>query len=254
MKLVASLVVCLALSGVARSAYAADSDEDVDAFARVISAEAEIRSGPGVSHRVIYRAARGETFLVSGREGTGFWLEVTLPDGRVGYVLGDTIERIAAGPDAPEEAVKPGFFAPPALQSARAGFALMGGVFDHDGYAELRPALVLAPAIAIEPYFGLALQRDSRRFLYGLGATLNLCPDWAVAPFVHIGGGGMHETPNDEFVRQEADFFHARAGGGFLISLRLRVLIRLEANNTILFTEDTYRNVQTYYGGLGTYF
>jgi hypothetical protein len=55
-------------------------------------------------------------------------------------------------------------------------------------------------------------------------------------------------------VRTSADFFHARAGGGLLVSLRWRILLRLEANNTVLYTEETYRNVQSYYGGLGTYF
>jgi hypothetical protein len=232
----------------------AQEDDEVDAFARVVVAETALRSGPGVSHRVIYRAERGETFLIEGREGTGFWLKVVLPDGRVGWVLGDTVEPVGAGPDAPEGAVKPGFFAPPALQTARGGIAMMGGVFDLDGYVEIRPALVLAPAIAIEPYAGLALQTDGRRVLYGAGGTLNLAPDWALAPFMHIGGGGLHESPREEFVSESRDFFHARAGGGVLISLRLRVSLRLEANNTVIFTEDTYDNVQTYYGGLGAYF
>ena len=231
-----------------------NEDEDVDAFAKVITAEAELRSGTGVSFRVIYRASRGETFLIQGREGAGYWLQVVLPDGRIGYLLGDTVETVAAGPDAPEGAVKPGFFAPPALETAHGGFAMMAGWFDRDGYAELRPALVLAPAIAIEPYVWLALQRDSKRFIYGLGSTLNLMPDWAISPFVHIGVGGMHQKPNDQFIRESEDWFHARAGGGFLISLRWRILLRLEANNTILYTEETYRNVQTYYGGLGVYF
>jgi hypothetical protein len=233
---------------------AAEDDEDIDAFAKVITAEAELRSGPGVSHRVIHVASRGETFLIEGRESSGYWLKVALPDGRIAYVLGDTVEAVAAGPDAPEGAVKPGFFAPPALQTARGGFAMMAGFFDRDGYVELRPALVLAPAIAIEPYAGLSLQRDARRFVFGVGGTMVLMPDWPVAPFVHIGGGVMHEDPNDEFVRAAADFYHARAGGGFFVSLRWRILLRAEANNTILFTEDSYANVQTYYGGLGTYF
>jgi len=254
MRLLATLALVTAISGVAGPARGAEADEDVDAFAKVVTAEAEIRSGPGVANRVIYRAERGETFLIQGREGSGYWLKIVLPDGREGYVLGDTVEPVGAGPDAPEGDVKPGFFAPPALQTARGGFALMAGMFDRDGYVEIRPALVLAPAASIEPYFGLALERDRKRFLYGIGGTMILMPDWAIAPFVHIGGGGMHETPSDEFVRSEADFFHARAGGGFMISLRWRVLIRLEANNTILFTEDSYTNVQTYYGGLGTYF
>jgi hypothetical protein len=247
-------LIAVALAATSAPALSQEGDEEVDAFARVVVAEAELRSGPGVSHRVILRAKRGDTFLISGREGTGFWLQVTLPDGREAYVLGDTVEPVGAGPDAPEGAVKPGFFAPPALQEARGGFALMGGVFDLDGYFEVRPALVLAPAIALEPYVGMALERDARRLLYGAGATMNIAPDWAIAPFVHIGGGGLHETPNDEFVASEQDFFHARAGGGLLISLRWRILFRLEANNTVVFTEDSYDNVQTYYGGLGTYF
>jgi hypothetical protein len=253
MKRAAPLLLSMALWLGAEPARA-DEPEQVEAFARVVVAETELRSGPGVSHRVIERARRGDTFLISGREGTGFWLLVTLPDGRQAYLLGDTVEPIGAGPDAPEGAVKPGFFAPPALREARAGFALMFGVFDLDGYGEVRPALVLAPALAIEPYLGLALERDARRILYGVGATLNLAPDWALAPFVQIGGGGLHESPRDEFVQSEQDFFHARAGGGLLVSLRWRVLVRLEANNTVLFTEDSYANVQTYYGGLGTYF
>ncbi len=254
MRLVASLALSLALLVGAAPSRAADDEEDIDAFARVIVGETALRSGPGVSHRVIYRAHRGETFLIEGREGTGFWLKVVLPDGREGWVLGDTVEPVGAGEDAPEGASKPGFFAPPALQEARGGFALMAGLFDGDGYVEVRPALVLAPAIAIEPYAGLALQSDGKRLSYGLGATLNLAPDCAIAPFVHIGAGGLREIPNDEFVRPTLDFFHARAGGGLLVSLRWRILVRAEANNTIIFTEDSYANVQTYYGGLGTYF
>ncbi|MCA9599574.1 MAG: SH3 domain-containing protein [Myxococcales bacterium] len=254
MRLLASLTVAVALLTAPAVARAADSEEDIDAFARVVVGETALRSGPGVGHRVIYRAHRGETFLIEGREGTGFWLKVVLPDGREGWVLGDTVEPVGAGEDAPEGASKPGFFAPPALQEAHGGFALMAGLFDGSGYVELRPAFVLAPAIAIEPYAGLALLDDGKRFIYGLGGTLNLAPDWAIAPFLHIGAGGLREIPNDEFVRPTLDFFHARAGGGLLVSLRWRILLRIEANNTVIFTEDSYDNVQTYYGGLGTYF
>ncbi len=230
------------------------ADEEIDAFARVIVSETELRSGPGVSHRVIYRASRGETFLVEAREGSGYWLQVVLPDGRVAYVLGDTVEPVAVDPDADDAPSKPGFFAPPALQEARAGFALTGGVNDGDGYVEMKPALVLAPAIAFEPYIGLAMHSEGRRLIYGAGGTLNLAPDWAIAPYVTVGAGGVHEIPKDEFIRADRKFFHARAGGGLLVSLRWRILFRLEALNMIWFTEDTHKNVQTYLVGLGTYF
>jgi uncharacterized protein YgiM (DUF1202 family) len=228
--------------------------ETPDAFARVIVSEAELRAGPGVSHRVIYRAERGEAFHITAREGTGFWLEVELADGRTAYVLGDTVERVAVGPDTEGAFSKPGFFAPPALQHARGGLAMMGGALDLDGYVELRPALVIAPAIAFEPYAGVALQGDARRVIYGGAGTLNLAPDWAIAPFVSLGIGGVVEEPKGEYRPRSRKWFHARVGGGLLVSLRWRVLLRLEASNFVFYTEDDYQNVQSYLGGLGTYF
>jgi hypothetical protein len=253
MRALVPILCAVALLCAALPAWAQD-DSDVDAFARVIVAETALRSGPGVSHRVIYHAHRGDTFLIQGRAGAGFWLQVVLPDGRVGYVLGDTIETVGAGPGAPEGAVKPGFFAPPALEEAHGGFALCGGVFDRDGYVEFKPALVLAPAVSVEPYIGLAMQTDARRLVYGLGASLDLAPDWAVAPYVTLGAGGLRDQPSANLHQSPRNFFQARAGGGLLVSLRWRILFRFEATNTIVFTEDSYKNVQSYIGGLGTYF
>jgi hypothetical protein len=60
------------------TALAAGPSPDVEAFARVVVDSAELRTGPGVSHRVIYAAHRGETFALDGRPGTGFWLRVLL--------------------------------------------------------------------------------------------------------------------------------------------------------------------------------
>jgi len=254
MRILPTILFAGALAFGFRPAFAADAEQE-DAFARVIVADTDLRAGPGVSHRVIYHAHRGETFLIQTRETSGFWLQVAMPDGRTAYVLGDTVEAVAVSEDAPDAPAKPGFFAPPALQQARGGFALMGGIYDRDGYVELKPAYVLAPAIAFEPFIGLALKSDSRRMVYGVAGTLNLAPDWAIAPFVTMGAGGMHETPKDETgVRHTRNWFQARAGGGLLISLRFRVLFRLEASNMVLYTEDAYQNVQTYIGGLGTYF
>ncbi|HVY27352.1 MAG TPA: SH3 domain-containing protein [Polyangiaceae bacterium] len=249
-----ALPVLLSVLAMPVAARAADEE---DAYARVVVAEAELRAGPGVSHRVIYRAPRGETFLISSRETAGFWLQVTLPDGRIGYVLGDTVEPVSATEDSSEGARKPGILAPPALQDAHGGFAMMAGLYgfrERIGYVELRPAWVISPAIALEPYVGVALQSDSRRLIYGGAGTLNLLPDKAITPFVNIGFGGMYEQPKDEFVRPSRKWFHARAGGGLLFSFRLRVSVRLEADNLVLFEEDDYQNVQTITAGLGTYF
>lgn len=239
--------------GTVNTEVAQARDEDV--FARVAVAETDLRAGPGVAHRVIQHARRGDTFLIQGRETSGFWFQIALDDGRTAYVLGSAIEPLSASAGAEDAPAKAGFFAPPALQRAHGGFALMGGLYDGDGYVELKPAYVVAPAVAFEPFVGLALKADSRRVTYGLAGTLNLAPDWAVAPFVSLGAGGMRETPKDEQgVRHVQNWFQARAGGGLLVSLRYRVLFRFEASNMVLYTEDAYQNVQTYLGGLGTYF
>lgn len=240
----------LSLVAAPRRAHAADDD----VFARVTVAETELRAGPGVSYRVIHRAHRGDTFVVQTRETSGYWLEVLLPDGRTAYVLGDTVEAMAVDQDVPNAPSKPGLFAPPALEDAHGGLALMGGVWNGTGYSELRPALVIAPAIAFEPYVGLALQSDSRRIIYGGAFDLNLAPDWAIAPFFVLGAGGMHEKPKDEYIRETRDWFTARVGGGLLVSLRFRLLLRLEVSDFVLYTEDRYKNVQSYVGGLGSYF
>jgi uncharacterized protein YgiM (DUF1202 family) len=248
------LAVAVAVAALFSAGSVFAAAEDADVFARIVVAETELRAGPGISHRVIHRAKRGDAFLVQTRETSGYWLEVLLPDGRNAFVLGDTVEAVAVDDDAPDAPSKPGFFAPPALEDANGGLALMAGVFDLHGYSEIRPALVLAPAIAFEPYAGLALEPDGRRIVYGLASTLNVAPHWAIAPFFELGIGGVHEEPKDENIRTASDWFHARAGGGLLVSLRFRILLRLQATNFVLYTEDSYRNVQSYVGGLGSYF
>lgn len=251
MKLSCPASICASVLAITASARSAETPE---AFARVVVAETELRAGPGVSHRIIHVAARGDTFYIQRRAGSDFWLEVVMADGRSGFVLGDTVETVAVDPTDDDAPGKPGIFAPPALEEAWGGFAMLGGAFGRDGYMEFRPQFVIGPAIAFEPYAGLALQDDARRFIYGVAGTLNLAPDWALAPFVTIGVGGVHEEPRDEFIQVSERLFHARAGGGLLISLRWRVLFRLEAANVLLFTEDSYDNAQNYMGGLGTYF
>jgi hypothetical protein len=252
-RLLSALFVASSLLFGGAFARAADRG-DVDVFARVNVAETELRAGPSVSYRVIHRGRRGDAFLVTTRETSGYWLEVLLPDGRTAYVLGDTVDVMGVDEGTPNAPSKPGIFAPPALEDAHGGLALMGGVWNGVGYSEARPAWVIAPAIAFEPYFGLALQSDSTRFVYGGAFALNLAPDFAVAPFFVLGAGGVHEIPKEENIRKERDWFNARVGGGLLVSLRWRLLLRLEFSNFVLYTEDRYKNVQSYVGGLGSYF
>lgn len=253
----ASLAVLL-VPGVACAA------EEPSAFARVVVDSAELRTGPSISSRVIYTAHRGETFAVDGRQGTGFWLRVILPDGRTAYSVGDEVQVFAVRPEDPEAPSRPGIFATPPLDGATAGFAILGGILAIPirdgttrafGYLEGRPSVVVHRTLTLDGYIGDALTADGSQVLYGGGATIYFAPSWAICPFLGIGGGGLTVRPNaDSFVLRREDLYMARAGGGILMALRGRILVRLEATNLALFDSESLKNAQTYSGGFGVYF
>jgi hypothetical protein len=261
------IVLAFALAApaaIASAEGAAQAAEEPDAFARIVVDSAELRTGPSISSRVIYTAHRGETFAVDGRQGTGFWLRVILPDGRVAYGLGDEVVVFAVRPGEPDAPSRPGVFATPPLEGANAGFAILGGILSIPirdgttgafGYLEGRPSLVVHRTVTLDGYLGDALTPDGSQVLYGGGATIHFAPSWAICPFLGIGGGGLSVRPNaDSFVLKREDLYMARAGGGILMALRGRILVRLEATNLTLFDSESLKNAQTYAGGFGVYF
>jgi hypothetical protein len=262
-RLVLALVLALAPAAITLVPSAAHAEEP-DAFARVVVDTAEIRSGPGVSYRVIYTAQRGETLAIDGRPGSGFWLRVVLPDGRTAYALGDEVQVFAVRPGEPEAPSRPGLFATPPLEGARGGLAIVGGLLSIPirdgstrafGYLEARPSIVVHRTVTIDGFIGDALTADGAQILYGGGVTVNFAPSWAICPFLGIGAGGLTVRPNaDSFVLKREDLYVARAGAGILMALRGRILVRLEATNLSLFDAESFKNAQTYSGGFGVYF
>ncbi|HTQ42514.1 MAG TPA: SH3 domain-containing protein [Polyangiaceae bacterium] len=257
------VAVALFLAAVPASALA-DDQVQPEAFARVIVDSAELRTGPGVSYRVIYVGHRGETFALDGRPGTGFWLKVLLPDGRTAYALGDEVQPFAVNPNEEGAPSRPGLFAPPPLEGSRAGFSLVGGVLSipvtggsiqHYGYLEARPSLVLHKTVSLEAFLGDGLTSDGTQLLYGGGVSIYLAPSWPICPFVGLMAGGLSVFPaGDSFVLKREDLYVGRAGGGILLALRNRILVRIEATNLSVFDANQYKNAQTYAGGLGVYF
>lgn len=263
-RLVLAALLALAPASAALLAPRTAHAEAPEAFARVVVDSAEIRSGPGVSYRVIYTAQRGETLAIDGRPGSGFWLRVVLPDGRTAYALGDEVQVFAVRPGEPEAPSRPGLFATPPLEGARGGLAIVGGLLSIPirdgstrgfGYLEARPSIVVHPTVTLDGFVGDALTADGAQILYGGGVTINFAPSWALCPFLGIGAGGLTVRPNaDSFVLKREDLYVARAGAGILMALRGRILVRLEATNLSLFDAESFKNAQTYSGGFGVYF
>jgi hypothetical protein len=114
---------------------------------------------------------------------------------------------------------------------------------------------VLHKTVSLEGFVGDALTSDGAQLLYGGGVSVYLAPNWPICPFVGLFAGGLSVFPNpDSFVLRREDLYLARAGGGLLFALRNRILVRIEVTNLSLFTADSYKNAQTYAGGLGVYF
>ena len=167
-------VVLLALLALVAPRAARAADEEPQAFAKVVVDEAELRTGPGISFRVIYTAHRGETLALDGRPGTGYWLRVVLPDGRIAFALGDDVEPFAVVPGEPGAPSRPGIFAPPPLEGARAGLAILGGVvstpvangsIQQFGYVEARPSLVLHRSVTLDGFIGDLFDKPNMRVL-----------------------------------------------------------------------------------------
>jgi hypothetical protein len=257
----AALVGLVLAAAVPTQALAEDRPE---AFARVVVDELELRSGPGATFRVIGTAHRGETLALDGRQGEGFWLRIITADGRTAYVLGAQVEPFAVKPGEADAPSRPGVLAPPPLRDTLAGFNIVGGVlripiadgsFRGFGYMELVPQLVVHETITLNGFVGAALTADGAQIFYGGGAQVNLAPAWPISPFVGLGVGELRVLPNaDSFVLAKERFYLARAGGGFMLALRGRILTRFEVTNASLFTTEGLKNAQTFSFGLGAYF
>ena len=120
---------------------------------------------------------------------------------------------------------------------------------------EIVPQIVLHESVTLNGFLGTALTADGAQLFYGGGATVNLAPTWPVCPFVGLGVGQLRVLPNsDSFVLRKESLYLARAGGGFMLALRGRILTRFEVTNVSLFTTEGLKNAQTFSFGLGAYF
>ncbi len=267
-----SALLALSTMSLAATARDAAAAEPVEAFARVVVEHAEVRSGPGAGYRTIETLERGQTVAVDRRGSDQFWLKLTLDDGRTGWVVGEEVEVFAVRSGDPDSPSRPGIFAPPPLVSAHAGLALFGGVLGRNllvkgnpngatsydvgsGHFEIRPSWVLAPQISIEPFLGFSRTGDGTFTIVGGMGILHLLPDLAVDPYVGVGGGYLWTAPNADSLALGADHqFMGRAAAGLLFGLRGRILVRIEASNIALYTQNRFSNLQSYLAGLGVYF
>jgi hypothetical protein len=228
---------------------------------RVIAPEATVRSGPGERFRPVYRAARGEVLRVLDRATLGYWFRVALPDGTSGWLLGDATVPFEVDVEGRPrrarwwERARDRVFAPSPLLHARVGFSFSGGALGGDGMFMVRPSVIVDDHLALEARVGEAIGRDGSQVHYGLDADVLIWPEGPFVPFVALGGGGATSFPKVNGVAQaSATDWALDAGGGLLIVVRWRIVLRFDVRNYTLFTPNRTTNRQEYSGGLAVYF
>ena len=253
-------IAALALAAVSISALAAPAA--ADAYLRVISQRAPVHTGPGGAYRELYVAERGEVFQVLERGGDGFWFRVELEDGTTGWILGELVFPFeVVDEENPGVFVRMGrairrtVLGPSPVPYSDVEISFSAGLLDAEGTFLLRPAWLLDQYFALEGFAGLSPRQDEDLFLGGLGWTLRLSPGAAIGPFLNASFGAGHLRPKtDNFTQEPETLFALAAGGGFEITFKKQITVRIDYRNWTLFDPNKASNGQEWSGGLAIFF
>ena len=248
-----TLLVLGALGGVA----AADAP-----YLRVIAQRADVHSGPGGNYRVVYNAHRDQVFEVLERGTLGYWFEVQLDDGTTGWILGDEVYPFEVGPEEPPgvftrmgRAIKRAVLGPSPVAYAHVGLSFSAGMLENEGVFMLRPSWIISPYWALEGFAGLSPRSDKDVYLGGLAFVLRMAPGAVIGPYATLGLGAAHISPKaTNYVDPRETLMALGAGGGFEITLKKQITVRLDARNWTLFNQNHSNNSQEYTGGLAIFF
>ncbi len=233
-----------------------------DAYLRVISQRAPVHTGPSPQYREIYSAERGEVFEVLERASKGYWFRIALEDGTTGWVYGELVFPFEVVEDDDPglfvrmgRGVRRAILGPSPVVFSDVEISFSAGVIDGEGAFLLRPGWVLDRYFAVEAYMGLSPRKEDDLFLAGAGWTLRLAPGAAIGPFLSAGVGMAHVRPKaDNFTEKPDTLFSLAAGGGFEITFKKQITLRLDFRNWTIFDPDKASNAQEYTGGLAIFF
>ncbi|HEY2903630.1 MAG TPA: SH3 domain-containing protein, partial [Polyangia bacterium] len=185
-----ALIFLLAVAALSLLLAAPRAHADEEALVRVLAEQAAVHTGPGFGFRVVYTATRGEVLPAIGRSTQDHWFRVQLPDGTYGWLLGD--EVLVLEVDTAETHRGPSLwkrmsdsvFSPSPLSDGHVGLTFSAGALGGDGLFLFRPAVVLAPPLTLEAFFGESVGNQVDVIYYGGGFNAFLWPASPVTPFV----------------------------------------------------------------------
>lgn len=233
-----------------------------EAYLRVIGQKASVRSGPGIGYREIAVAERGQVFQVLERGTRDYWFKVELDDGTSGWIVGDLVFPFEVGEEGEVgaltrmgRAIRHAILGPSPVPYATAGMSFSAGVLNEEGVFMLRPSWLIDPYWALEGFAGLSPRGDKNVYLGGLGFVLRMSPGAVIGPYANIGVGAAHVSPSaTNYVDMKETDMALVAGGGFEITFKKQITVRLDARNWTIFNQNHANNGQEYTGGLAVFF
>jgi hypothetical protein len=235
---------------------------DADAYLRVIAQKAPVRSGPGNGYREVYVAERNQVFQVLERGTRDYWFKVELDDGTTGWILGDVVYPFEVGEEEPPglfvrmgRAIKGAILGPSPVAYAHVGLSASAGVLSGEGVYILRPSWLIDPYWGLEGFAGLSPRAEKDVYLGGLAFVLRMAPGAVIGPYASLGLGAAHISPKaTNYVDPRETLMALGAGGGFEVTLKKQITVRLDLRNWTLFNQNHSSNGQEYTGGLAIFF
>ena len=252
----------LAVSLAMLSVMIADREAAADAYLRVITQRAPIHTGPSPQYREIFSADRGDVFTVLERGTKGYWFRVELDDGTTGWIFGELVFpfEVVDNDDVGlfvrmGRAVRRAILGPSPVVFSTVELSVSAGVLAGEGIFLARPAWIIDKYFALEAFVGLSPRQQTDLFLGGLGWTLRLVPGAAIGPFLNLGVGAAYRRPKvDNFDAETETLFALSAGGGFEITFKKQITLRLDYRNWTIFDPDQAENGQEFSSGLAIFF
>jgi len=254
-------LLALIVGAVLASLLASRARADEQALVRVLAEEAAVHTGPGFGFRVVYTAARGEVLPAIGRSTQDHWFRVQLPDGTYGWLLGDEVlvldvdtAEAHRGPSVWKR-MSDAIFSPPPLVDGRVGLTFSAGALGGDGLFLFRPAVVLAPPLTLEAFFGETVGNQVDVIYYGGGFNAFLWPTSPVTPFVAAAAGGASSRRKpDQPAIETGNFKVVNVGGGLIVALKKRLTLRGDVRHYVVFDANHTQQIQEYSGALSIHF
>jgi hypothetical protein len=235
---------------------------DADAYLRVIAQKAPVHSGPGPGYREVAFVDRGQVFTVVERATRDYWFKIELDDGTTGWILGDMVFPFEVGEQEPPgvfgrmgRAISDAILGPSPIPYASFGMSASAGLFGGEGVFIARPSWLIDPYWALEGFAGLSPRSDKEVFLGGFAFVLRMAPGSVIDPYASVGLGAAHIAPAaTNFVDARETLMALPAGGGFEITLKKQITVRLDARSWALFNQNHGSTAAEFTGGLAIFF